>query len=48
MWKTKNFKSEVEAMKWIENRSIQWKQIFVENQPFSIEWKKLQPIRCPR
>ena len=48
MWKTKHFQSKAEAMKWINSHNIQWQQIFVENKPFSIEWRKLKPIRNPR
>ena len=48
MWKIKHFKSKAEAEKWIEKHDVQWNQIFVENKPFSIEYKKLQQIRPPR
>lgn len=48
MWKTKHFKSKAEAMKWIEARSIQWQQIFVNNKPYSIEYRKLVKPRNPR
>lgn len=44
MWEIKHFKSETEAMKWIDEHDVQWQCIFVENQPFSIEYKPLKII----
>lgn len=45
MWRTKNFRSEQEAMDWIESRDVQWNRIFVADVPFSIEWKPLRVLK---
>ena len=41
MWKVKTFKTKEAMQTFINNGGIQWNEVFINNKPFSIEYRKL-------
>ena len=46
MWQIKRFKTLEAGKAWIEahGHKIQWNQVFIENVPFAVEYRKLRVI----
>lgn len=44
MWLIKKFKSKEKFDKWIKGKNIEYNQIFLNNVPYAIEYRKLISI----
>jgi len=44
MWQIKKFKTYEKMIEFIETHKIQYNQVFINNVPFAIEYKKLRRV----
>jgi hypothetical protein len=44
MWQTKTFKTREAMEAFIKKGGIQWQEVFINNKPFAIEYRKLRRV----